>query len=167
MYLSLGTRPNISYAISSLSQYCRDPRKIHLEAVNQVYRYVKRIKEYTIKYDRLGYELQVSTDASWNFTVDAKSYNGYVVKMGNNLISWRSRKQTLVAMSICEAELIAICERAREIIWLRNLLNSLNMTEKPQNPVIMKTDSKAAIDWIHKNNVTNRTKHINLLFYPR
>lgn len=37
MYLSTGTRPDISFAISHLSQYCRDPRKIHLEAVKQVF----------------------------------------------------------------------------------------------------------------------------------
>lgn len=165
MYLSVGTRPDISYGVSSLSQYCRDPRKIHLEAVKRIYRYVKGTKEYSIKYDRQGCELQASTDASWNSTMDARSYSRYVVKIGNNLISWRSRKQTLVAMSTCEAELMAICEGAREIIWLRNLLDSLNMTGKPQDPVIMKTDSKAAIDWIHKSNATNRTTHINRIYY--
>lgn len=164
MYLAVSTRPDISFAVSHLSQYCRDPRKVHLEAVKRVYRYVKGTKEYCLKFGRHGLKLQASTDASWNTTVDAKSYSGYVVKMGNNLISWKSRKQTLVAMSTCEAELIALCEGTREVIWLRNMLNSLEITDEHDVPV-MHTDSKAAMDWIHKNNVTNRTKHVNRIYY--
>jgi len=46
-----------------------------------------------------------------------------------------------------------------------NLLTSLNITEGHNVPVVIYTDSKAAIDWIHKTNVTNRTKHINRIYY--
>lgn len=165
MYLAVGTRPDISFAVSHLSQYCKDLRKIHLEAVKRVYRYIKGTKNYRLKYDRQGLELHASTDASWNTTADAKSYSGYTIKLGNNLISWRSRKQNLVAMSICEAELIAICEGTREVIWMNNLLISLNVSGKSKNPVVIGIDSKAAIDWTHKNNITNRTKHINRIYY--
>jgi len=42
MYLAVSTRPDISFAVSHLSQYC-DLRKIHLEAIKRVYRYVKGI----------------------------------------------------------------------------------------------------------------------------
>ncbi|KAG7198049.1 hypothetical protein KM043_018221 [Ampulex compressa] len=142
MYLAVGTRPDISFTVSYLSQYCKNPRKIHLEAVKRVYRYLKGTKELVLKFDRQELEIQASTDASWNSTVDAKSYSGYIMKMGNNSICWKNRKQSLVAMSTCEAELIAICEGAREVIWLRNLLNSLNVMEQNGRAITLYTDSK-------------------------
>ncbi|KAG7188181.1 hypothetical protein KM043_017675 [Ampulex compressa] len=165
MYLAVGTRPDISFTVSYLSQYCKEPGKVHLEAVKRVYRYMKGTKELVLKFDRQELEIQASTDASWNSTADAKSYSGYIVKMGNNSIGWKSRKQSLVTMSTCEAELIAICEGAREVLWLRNLLNSLNVVVQNGRAIILYTDSKAAIDWTHKKNVTNRTKHINRIYY--
>lgn len=97
---------------------------------------MKGTKEYGLKFGRGELKLQASADASWNTTADAKSYSGYMVKMGN-LISWKSRKQHLVAMSTCEAEFIALCEGVREVIWLCNLLISLNITEGLNDPVVM------------------------------
>lgn len=126
---------------------------------------MKGTKNYKLKFGERGLNIQASSDASWNTTADAKSYSGYTVKMGNNLICWKSRKQNLVAMSTCEAELVAICEGTKEIIWLENLLDSLKVTEEHNVPITILTYSKAAIDWIHKNNVTNRTKHITRIYY--
>lgn len=126
---------------------------------------MKGTKNYKLKFGGRGFNIQASTNASWNTTADAKSYSGYTVKMGNILICWKSRKQNLVAMSTCEAELIVICEGTREVMWLENLLDSLNVTEEHNVPITISTDSKATIDWIHKNNVTNRTKHINRIYY--
>ncbi|KAG7196796.1 hypothetical protein KM043_018802 [Ampulex compressa] len=165
MHLAVGTKLDISFTVSYLSQYCKDPRKIRLEAVKRVYCYLKGTKELVFKFDRQELEIQASTDASRNSTADAKSYSGYIVKMGNNSICWKSQKQSLAAMSTREAELIAICEGAREVIWLRNLLNSLNVVEQNGRTITLYTDSKAAIDRTHKKNVTNKTKHINRIYY--
>ena len=104
-------------------------------------------------------ELTVSADARWGSTEDAKSFEGYTIKIGDNLVSWKSRKQGLVALSTCEAELISLCEA------VQGLLSGLGVDVGTKLPICVKTDSKAAIDWISNLKVTNRTKHINRKYY--
>ncbi|UYV73960.1 hypothetical protein LAZ67_11001597 [Cordylochernes scorpioides] len=159
MYLSTGTRPDISFNVSNLSQYSNDPREIHLTGVKRIYRYLKGTRDNMLAYKSKDNNITISTDASWCTTRDAKSYSGYTVKLGNNLINWRSRKQNLVALSTCEAELISICEGISEVLWLKGLLEEL--CENLTFPITLKSDSQAAINWIQSDKITSRTKHIN------
>lgn len=165
MYLSVGTRPDISYSVSKLSQYCKDPRQIHLAAMRRIYKYIKGTSGHRLNYDNISEELSISTDASWNSSIDAKSFGGYVVKIGNNLISWKSKKQDLVAMSTCEAELIALYDGLHELKWVHGLLTGININIGDKLPIELRTDSRAAMEWVAKERVTNRTKHINRKYY--
>ncbi|UYV66039.1 hypothetical protein LAZ67_3006262 [Cordylochernes scorpioides] len=125
MYLATGTRPDISFNVSNLSRFCNDAREVHLTGVKRIYRYLKGTRDKMLRYKPSENSILVSTDASWCSTSDAKSYSGYRVKLGNNLISWRSKKQSLVALSTCEAELISICEWMCEVKWIKGLLEEL------------------------------------------
>ncbi|KAK2578631.1 hypothetical protein KPH14_003657 [Odynerus spinipes] len=165
MYLSTATRPDISYAVSKLSQFSNDPRKIHVTAAKRVFRYLKGTSDYSLKYSRESEDLRISTDASWNSEKGARSYSGYDVRLGQAVIGWKSRKQELVALSTCEAEIIAICEGVRELKWISGLLNSLGMEEYTKPPIVINSDSTSAINWIQRNNITNRTKHIERKYY--
>lgn len=146
MYLSVGTRPNITHAVSMISQYNNDPRQIHLIDLKCIFRYLKGTKKYKLVYKNVKEDLTISTDASWNATKDAKAYEGYTVKLGSNLISWKSKKQTLIALSTCETKLISLCEGVQELKWIQGLLNSLKLEVGKKLPIEVKTDSKAAID---------------------
>ncbi|UYV76012.1 hypothetical protein LAZ67_13002147, partial [Cordylochernes scorpioides] len=122
VYLATGTRPDIYFNVSNLSRFCNDAREVHLTGVKRIYRYLKGTRDKMLRYKPLENSILVSTDASWCSTSDAKSYSGYTVKLGNNLISWKSKKQSLVALSTCEAELISICEGICEVKWIKGLL---------------------------------------------
>ena len=66
------------------------------------------------------------TDSDWAGSVqDQKSTSGCCFSLGFVVISWFSRKQTSVALSSAEAEYIAACMAAREVVWLRKLLAGL------------------------------------------
>lgn len=53
---------------------------------------------------------------------DRKSTTGVLFKLGNNVISWQSQKQNVVALSSCEAEYIAATTAACQGIWLNRPL---------------------------------------------
>ncbi|UYV80713.1 hypothetical protein LAZ67_19001520 [Cordylochernes scorpioides] len=142
MYLSKGTRPDISFNVSNLSQYSNDPREIHLTGVKSIYRYLKGTRNKMLAYKSKDNNITISTDESWCTTLDAKSYSGYIVKLGNNLINWRS---------------------ISEVLWLKGLLEEL--CENLTFPITLKSDSQAAINWIQSDNITSRTKHINRKYY--
>ncbi|UYV75997.1 hypothetical protein LAZ67_13002062 [Cordylochernes scorpioides] len=163
MYLATGTRPDISFNVSNLSRFCNDAREVHLTGVKRIYRYLKGTRDKMLRYKPSENSILASTDASWCSTSDAKSYSGYTVKLGNNLISWRSKKQSLVALATCEAELISICEGICEVKWIKGLLEEL--CKDANFPTTLKTDSQSAIKWIKSEKITSRTKHINRKLY--
>ncbi|UYV63539.1 hypothetical protein LAZ67_2004579 [Cordylochernes scorpioides] len=164
MYLATGTRPDISFNVSNLSRFCNDAREVHLTGVKRIYRYLKGTRDKMLRYKPSENSILVSTDASWCSTSDAKSYSGYTVKLGNNLISWRSKKQSLVALSTCEAELISICEGMCEVKWIKGLLEELckDMRTFLQR---LKQIVNLLSSGLNLKKITSRTKHINRKLY--
>lgn len=165
MYVSQGTRPDITYCVSKLAQFSKDPRQIHLNALKRVYRYLKGTKSKCITYNKNMDLVTISTDASWCSTDDAKSFSGYVGKLGNNIIAWKSCKQKLVALSTMESELMSLCQGVREMRWVVEILEELQMNNFVKKPIKSNIDSTAVIDWVINMKTHGRTKHINRIFH--
>ncbi|UYV73869.1 hypothetical protein LAZ67_11001215 [Cordylochernes scorpioides] len=134
-FLVVSTRPDIAYITSKLSQYSRQPKQMHWTAIKRVMRYLRGTIDLGVKFEKGKTGILKSyTDASWSTTHDGKSYGGYVLKLGEATIDWKSSKQPLVALSTMEAEMIAACESCCQIKWIINLLRELeewNFMEKP------------------------------------
>lgn len=80
--------------------------------------------------------------------------------MGDSPVSWKSKKQTVVARSSAEAEYHAMAMATCEITWLKNLLKDLGLTDLP--PTILYCDNQAALA-IAANPVQHeRTKHVDI-----
>ena len=116
LYLALGTRPDISYAVSKLAQYASDPTKTHWHAVLRIFTYIRGTLDFGI---RLGSSDDLLTgwfDASYaDDVVDRHSTCGYIFLYKGSPVSWRSKKQSMVALSSTEAEYVAITEAAKEL----------------------------------------------------
>ncbi|GMI92937.1 cysteine-rich RLK (RECEPTOR-like protein kinase) 8 [Hibiscus trionum] len=103
IYLS-HTRLNIAFGVSDISQYMHTPREKHLEAACKVLRYLKgtpgkglHFKKTTSRY------VEIYTDADWAGSVNDKRYtSGYYSYVWGNLVSWRSKKQSVLARSSAE-----------------------------------------------------------------
>ncbi len=128
MYLSVGTRPDITYAVSSLSRYSANPTKEHWSAVKRVMRYVKGTTKLGIYYsNENSNELIGYSDADWGGDInDRKSTSGYIFKLNGGAVSWRSKKQSGVALSTAEAEYVALSAAAQEAMWLKQLMSEQN-----------------------------------------
>ena len=107
MYLT-NTRPNICFAVNTLSQYLVQPRRVHLIAAKHVMRYLKGTIEFGLYYDgNHDYRLYGYTDADWAGSVsDRRSTSCGCYSLGSSMISWFSRKQSSVSLSTAEAEYI-------------------------------------------------------------
>jgi hypothetical protein len=165
MYAMRGTRPDIAYAIGKLSKFCNNPGPEHWTAAKRVLRYLKGTKHYGIKYTGTsGYPtLEGYADADWAGNKEnSKSTSGYVFLLAGGAISWRSRLQTLVALSSTEAEYVALAEAGQETQWLRQMLEDLNFPQT--EPTRMWQDNQGCIALV-KGQGSSRTKHINIKYH--
>jgi hypothetical protein len=105
MYLT-NTRPDICFAVNTLSQYMVEPRRVHLVATKHVLRYLKGTIDHGLRYvSNHEISLQGYTDSNWAGSVaDRKSTSRCCFSLGLAMISWFSRKHTSVALSTVEAK---------------------------------------------------------------
>jgi len=105
IYLS-HTRPDIAYAVGVVSQFMHQPQVTHMEAVWRIIRYLKGTPGHGVLFKTNGHlETQVYTDADWaGDKGNWRSTSGYFTLVGGNLVTWRSKKQKVVALSSAEAE---------------------------------------------------------------
>lgn len=163
MYLMLGTRPDIANAVGAVAQHCSNPGKEHWIAGKRILRYLKGTADHGIWYGKPGAttELFGYTDADWaGDKNDRKSTSGNVFLFGGGPISWSAKKQTAVALSTAEAEYVAAAHAVQEVIWLRQLFESLQVQQL--QPTVLFVDNQAAIA-LGKNPVFHaRTKHVDI-----
>eukprot|EP00253_Pinus_taeda_P019529 PITA_19529 len=123
MYL-VNTKPDICFAVNTLSQFMVEPKRVHWAATRHIFRYVHGTVRYGLKYSQ-GDDVRLDgfIDADWvGSTTDRKSAFGYCFSVGSGMISWCSRKQNSVALSSAEAKYMATSIAMSEVIWLRKLL---------------------------------------------
>ncbi|KAH9679450.1 retrovirus-related pol polyprotein from transposon RE1 [Citrus sinensis] len=133
-YLVL-TRPEIAFAVNKLSQYVSTPTLQHI--------------------------LACFTDADWACDIDdRKSTGAYCIYLGTNLISWSSKKQSIVTRSSAESEYRALASASAEITWLQSLFKELEI-ECISVPTIW-CDNISATELAKNLVYHSRTKHIEL-----
>ncbi|KAL9434213.1 hypothetical protein AB3S75_015674 [Citrus x aurantiifolia] len=161
IYLS-HTRPDIAFAVSMVSQFMHSPYEEHLEAVYRILRYLKSTPGKGLffkKNEKRG--IEVYTDADWAGSVtDRRSTSGYCTFLWGNLVTWRSKKQNVVARSSAEAEFRSMAQGVCEILWLKRVLEEL---KRPVSlPMKLYCDNKAAISIAHNPVLHDRTKHVEI-----
>ena len=166
IYVMLGTRPDLSFIITKLSQYLSNPTNYHLKVAKNVLKYLKHSLNYKIifrksqKLDIFGY-----CDSDFGGSEDRFSISGYCFKLSENgpLISWKSKKQNIVALSSCEAEYVSLTSAIQEANFLRQLFADMQFLDKPSVTIFV--DNQSAIS-LAKNPVFHqRTKHIDIKFH--
>ncbi|RVW76712.1 Retrovirus-related Pol polyprotein from transposon RE2 [Vitis vinifera] len=160
-YLTI-TRPDISFPVSVVSQFLQSPCDSHWDAVIRILRYIKSTPGQGVLYENRGHTQVVGyTDADWaGSPTDRRSTSGYCVFIGGNLISWKSKKQDVVARSSAEAEYRAMVLATCELIWLKHLLQELRFGKDEQMKLIC--DNQAALHIASNPVFHERTKHIEV-----
>ena len=165
LYLAMATRPDITFAVSKVAKFCTMPTKQHWTAVKRILRYLRSTADYGLVFtphssgDCVGY-----SDADWGGDLDdRKSTSGYLFQIGGGAVSWRSKKQTCVALSTAEAEYVALASAAQEAMWMRQLTALLG--DRPQEAVTVFEDNQSAICMTKNPQFHGRSKHISIKYH--
>ena len=161
IYLTI-TRPDITYAVSLASQFMHSPTVDHLNLVKRILRYLKgSIGQGITMHNNQSTVISGYTDADWaGNAIDRKSITGYCTFVGGNLVTWKSKKQQVIARSSAEAEYRAMAATACELIWLKGLLSDLGFPSS--TPMTLMCDNQAAMHIAANPVFHERTKHIEV-----
>jgi hypothetical protein len=163
MYALLCTRPDLAYPISMVSQHMANPSLEHWIAVKRIFRYLQGTLDFKLHFrgsrpqDLVGY-----CDADWAGDLeDRRSTIGFVFIMGGGAISWSSKRQPTIALSIIEAEYMANTQATKEAIWMTKFMKELGyMNEK--KAMVIRCDNQGAISLTRNPTQHARTKHIDV-----
>jgi hypothetical protein len=167
-WLGQCTRPDLCYALSKLAQFTQQPTQSHIRLLKGVLRYVVGTIGYGIEYGgkQPGHGVKKilahsNSDFAAASNPSAKSILGYVVFINGGAVSWRSKLQSLTALSTAEAEYVALCEAAREVKFLANVVQFLGLSHSFGAPIIM-GDNKAAHKIANNPAFHSWTKHFDV-----
>jgi len=156
------TRPDISYAIQQICLHMHDPRNEHMTALKRILRYLQGTLSYGLRLYKSSFNKLISyTDADRGGCLDTRhSTSGYCVFLGDNLISWSSKRQPIVSRSSTEAEYRGVANVVSDSSWIRNLLLDLHCPI--HTATLVYCDNVSAI-YLSGNPVQRqRTKHIEM-----
>ncbi|TYK00722.1 copia-like protein [Cucumis melo var. makuwa] len=147
--------------VSIVSQFMHAPRTCHMEAINRILRYLKGTPGQGILMKQNSTNTVVGfSDADWAGSCDRKSTTGFCTFVGGNLVTWKSKKQNVVARSSAEAEYRAMASTASELIWIKHLLHDMQI--ECSEPIQMFCDNQAARHIASNPVFHERTKHIEV-----
>ena len=160
LYLT-ASRPDISYSVRVCARYQANPKESHMITLKRIIKYVKTTTDFGVWYNKDSNDVLAGySDTDWAGNAnDKKSISGGCFYVGNNLVSWMSKKQNSILLSTAEAEYIAVDSCCTQLLWMQKLLCDYGIC---QEHLTIYCNNTSAIN-ISKNPVQHsRTKHIEI-----
>ena len=161
IYLT-NTRPDISFAVGSVSRYMENPEIAHLQAAKKILQYLKGTEDHRLFFSTESTnDLHTNIDVDWGRDLDSRrSVSGIVHKLGGSCISWSSKLQPTVSLSSTESEYRVLIDATKDIVYFQRLLDELGLFfEKPTN---LYCDNQSCIKLVANPIMHARTKHIEI-----
>jgi Reverse transcriptase (RNA-dependent DNA polymerase) len=161
MYAAMGTWPDISFAVTHLSQFNANPGLAHWTQAQCVITYLYTTRDMSLILGGKDIKLSGYIDSDWSSDRDdQRSIAGYLYSLGSGPISWSSKKQPTVVTSSVEAEYMACAYATKEALWLRSLLKLIGFEQKA--PTAIQCDNMGVITLTKDPSFHARTKHIDV-----
>lgn len=162
-WLSVATRPDISYSVNVAAQYVESPTTDNWNKIKRIFRYLKGSIDAHIFYASSNPLLiEGYSDSSYANAPGKKSIGGYCFKIRGGVFCWSSKKQSIVATSPMEAELIALTNAAKQGMWLKKICDDLNI---PYPIIDIYEDNQSTIKFVNGSEFSSRSKHIDVRYY--
>ena len=182
IYAGICTRPDISFAVQTLTRHMQKPLRRHMVAAERVLRYLAGTREKGLLYGRRhcpdgSVSVSAFADADWGSDKkDRKSVSGWIARLNGDPVCWASKKQSCVSLSTCEAEIYAAGDAVKELLWLRGLMQELGVPlydesgdarrdEADGTAAVLYGDNQSAIAVAKTGVKRERTKHIDIRWH--
>lgn len=160
------SRPDIAYAVSTLSKFLSNPGVEHYQQLHHLLRYIRGTAHLSLNFGLSDEGLIGYSDSDFaSDKDDSRSIGGYVYYLFGSPISWRSQKQPIVATSSTEAEYIALSNATREQIHLSQLLHDFGLDPSLVTPTILYGDNNGSRALTKNPHFHDRAKHIRVRYH--
>jgi hypothetical protein len=163
-YVSVGTRPDITYGVNCLARFSSRPSQTHWKALRYLIGYLAGTKERCLKIHpdpNNNHPVECFADANWGGPSSRSTY-GILMKLYGSPIMWISRRLVTVSSSTCQAEYMALGHATRHSLWIRNLLQDIIGVGFP---VKIYCDNQSAVKIGCKDASNKQTHHVEREFY--
>ena len=164
-YIATATRPDIQFSVNHLSRFQQNPSKSHWTRATRILKYLSGTATHGILFkNRQPHtgadgdpQLDCYSDSDWaSDPITRRSIAGGVLSLNGAAVVWFAQQQKSVAISSCEAEIYAASLCAQSALWLRRLLEELNINIVP----CIQIDNTGAIELASKSIYRKRSRHI-------
>ena len=160
----IGTRPDISFAVTKMAQFSANPSPKHMHTAKHIITYLKTTPKMSLVFDGVSNKgLIAFTDSDWaSNKISRRSQTGYFFQLAGASFAWQSRAQKTVALSSTEAKYMALSNCSRQAVWIKSLLSELGI-----NVLLIHVagDNQSSL-FIGSNPVTGkRSKHIDIQYH--
>jgi hypothetical protein len=173
MHLVKYSRPEIANAVRECSKVLDGATKRDWNELMRIMKFVISTAHYGLKVepkltrDSEGnclFMLEGLCDAAYASDKETRhSVMGYILYFCNVPIVWRSKSQKAVTLSTTESEYVSISELVKDIMFVKQILESLNI--EVQLPILVKVDNVGAIYLATQNGASQRTKHVDIRYH--
>jgi len=166
----VGIRYDISFAVSYLSWYTKEPLVHHMKVAIRVVEYLHTTKDVPLILggkddDKSVLKLVGITDASVGTAPKGRSVIGNMLRIGNvsGCVWCKSTKSNYVHTSSYESELEGILSVIKACLWIRNIIVELGIPAGVS--ILIKNDNQKAIEFCKGLASARNTKHMDLVIY--
>ena len=169
LWIARVDRPDIQHAVSVLCRFTSNPSPRHLQALRGILAYLAGTRDLGTAFTKVNpknFILSAFSDSDWASDKDTRhSTSGYILFLGTSPISWSSSKQGLVTTSTTEAEYVGLSNCAKEVSYVRQLMESLGMNACLREPSTLHGDNQGALFLGENAKTSTRTKHIDIKYH--
>jgi hypothetical protein len=163
-YTATISRLDISYVLSTLSQFAENPGEIHWRTLQHIIVYLKMMRDLWLIIGGNPDGINRFTDSDWVSQPHCYSISGYIFRVGSGAVTWSSKKQSIIALSSTEAEYIAQTHAAKEATWLHAYWTEITNI-MPTSPTKLLSDNQGAIALAKSASYHSQMKHINICYH--
>jgi hypothetical protein len=168
LYAALITRPDIAFAAVKLSCFMNAPTTDHMEAVDRVIQYLFSTRFLAIRYSHVATKATADTaaiftaasDAAFADNSDRKSSEGFLFRLYGGPLDWTAKKQRTISTSTTEAELLALSEAAKQLIWWHRLFRDICF--EGASATIDCDNRQTVRAMIHDEAIQTRLRHVDI-----
>ncbi len=163
MYAAQGTQPDITFAVTKLSKFLKNPRPAHWEAVKRVFHYLKGTADWRLV---IGEEKELAgwVDVDESQEEEHCAISGFAYLIDGDAVSWSSKQQELMVLSTTEREYVAATHAAKEGLWLCSLISEV-FGSLLNGPTTLFSDNQSAIALTKEHQYHARTKHVDIRYH--